>query len=247
MQAIILAAGFGKRLKPLTDSIPKSLVEVNGTPLLVNTLNLLSDVDVTEAIIVVGHMKEKIIETIGHRYNNIKITYVENPIYDKSNNIYSFWLSKDYVKDDVIMFECDLFYDERLIESICKEEYECSILVSPFDKKTMNGTVIEVTNDNKANALILGKHQKEDFDYTSKYKTVNVYKFKKEFIINKFFPAVDTYIKVHDINSYYEVVLGSLIYFGDSDIRVINIPTQWWCEIDDVNDLKIAIKKFSLS
>src|SRR5690554_5086347 len=99
MQAIILAAGFGSRLRPITENIPKSLVEINGTPLLLNTLNHLSKYPINEVIIVIGHLKEKIMKKIGHEYKNMRILYVENPIFDKTNNVYSLYLTKNYIYD----------------------------------------------------------------------------------------------------------------------------------------------------
>ena len=129
MQAIILAAGFGQRLAPVTEDLPKALVEVNGHPLLVNALNLLSEFDIDEVIIVVGHLREKIIQRIGTVYKGMRITYVDNPRYRETNNVYSFYLTKDYIRDDVIMLECDLFFDKPLLEKVVRGEGDCSILV----------------------------------------------------------------------------------------------------------------------
>lgn len=243
MQAIILAAGFGQRLAPVTEDIPKALVEVNGVPLLENALNILSDFGMDEVIIVVGHLRDKIIERIGTEYKGMRITYVDNPRYRETNNVYSFYLTKDYIRDDVIMLECDLFFDSQLLEKVVYGEGECSILVSPFNKETMDGTVIQVDGD-KAKALIIKKHQIKDFDYAGYMKTVNVYKFSKDFILNHFMPAVSTYVKYESVNSYYELVLGSLIYYGNSDIRVVEIDEDAWAEIDNVEDLRRAEKKF---
>jgi choline kinase len=243
MQAIILAAGFGQRLAPVTEDLPKALVEVNGHPLLVNALNLLSEFDIDEAIIVVGHLREKIIQRIGTVYKGMRITYVDNPRYRETNNVYSFYLTKDYIRDDVIMLECDLFFDKPLLEKVVRGEGDCSILVSPYNRATMDGTVIRTDGD-KAKALIIKKHQIKDFDYSGYMKTVNVYKFKKDFMLNHFLPAVSTYVQYESVNSYYELVLGSLIYYGNSDIRVVMIEEDAWAEIDNAEDLARAEKKF---
>ncbi len=119
---------------------------------------------------------------------------------------------------------------------------ECSILVSPFNKKTMDGTVIRI-EDNKACELILGKWQTEEFDYSNKRKTVNMYKFTKRFV-KKYIPLIDWYVKNMGENSYYEKVLGSLIYLRECDIQVVEVPESMWCEIDDYNDLMRAREKF---
>lgn len=245
MQALILAAGFGRRLQPITNKIPKSLVEVNGIPLLINALECLSDRDITEVLIVVGDKKDIIINKIGHSYNEMKITYIENPIYKKTNNVYSLWLAQNYVHDDLIMLECDLFYHRTLIDHVLSKQNSCNILVSPFDINTMDGTVISSTSDNKVISLTIKRDQGENFDYTNMMKTVNIYFYKKDFIMNKFFPAIDNYVKTQSSNSYYELVLGSLIYYGNDDIYATEIPASEWSEIDDIEDLRRAERKFN--
>lgn len=246
MQAIILAAGYGKRLQPLTNITHKSLVEINGVPLLINALNCLSGRDISEVIIVTGHKNDAIISIVGHSYKGMIITYVHNPIYDKTNNVYSLYLAKNYIREDVIMLECDLYFNRELIDIILSSNNDCNILVSPYIKGIMDGSIIQASCEGKALALIIKKYQAEDYDYTNAYKTVNVYRFNKDFIANKFMPAVELYINTQSVNSYYELVLGSLIYYGNSDIRIVNISSDSWAEIDDVQDLERASILFKL-
>jgi choline kinase len=245
MQALILAAGFGKRLQPITNRIPKSLVEINGTPLLINALNCLSSRNITEVLIVVGDKKEQIIDKIGHQYKEMKITYIENPLYRKTNNVYSFWLAKNYIHDDLLMLECDLFYTNTLIDKMINESIaSCNILVSKYNPVTMDGTIVKTNSNNNICSLTIKRNQTADFDYSDKSKTVNVYFFRKLFITEKFLPIIETYIKTQSVNSYYELVLGSLIYWGNDDIRAIYIDESEWCEIDDVKDLERATLLF---
>lgn len=245
MQALILAAGYGKRLRPLTDRTHKSLVEVNGVPLLVNALDCLSGRSIDEVLLVVGDKKNMVIDKIGHQYKGMKITYIENPLYKETNNVYSFWLAKNYIHDDVIMLECDLFYRRTLIDKILQAREECNVLVSPFDISSMDGTVVDVDNECRVKSLIVKNKQGVDFDYSDKYKTVNIYSFKKEFILYKLFPFIDTYVHVQSVNSYYELVLGGLIYWGNSNISAVKVSALEWCEIDTLEDLRIAEKRFA--
>lgn len=244
MQAIILAAGYGSRLKPLTDKEPKALTEVNGVPLLVNALNLLAKNHITETIIVVGYMKEKIIRKIGYEVNGMKITYVENNRFDTSNNIFSFYLAKEYIKEDVLLLEGDLYYNDELIKTIIEEEEDCNILVSKYNEKTMDGTIICCDEENNVKLLLTKKQQNQFSIYPNQFKTVNVYKFKKEFITNIFLPQIELYIKTQNMESYYELVLGAIIYFGNNTVKIVIIDESQWAEIDDINDLALAEQKF---
>lgn len=243
MKALILAAGFGKRLRPITDKIPKSMVEVNGVPLLVNALNNLVDCGISDIGIVVGHMAEYVRNSIGTEYRGAKITYYENARYLETNNVVSLFTAEKFMDDDVLLLECDLFYRKEMLQQLIDGKGDCTILVSPFDEETMDGTVIRVDND-KASELFLGKWQEEGFDYTNMKKTVNLYKFSKEFMAGKYMPLIRWYVENMSENSYYEKVLGALIYLRECDVQVVEVPAEMWCEIDDINDLDRAHKKF---
>ena len=245
MQALILAAGYGKRLRPLTDKTHKSLVEVHGTPLLINALDCLSGRNIQEVLLVVGDKKDLVVSRVGHQYKGMKITYIENTIYRETNNVYSLWLAKNYIHDDLIMLECDLFYHRSLIDKILEANGDANMLVSPFNPETMDGTVVQLDSDKNVQALIIGRDQKRGMDYTGMYKTVNIYVYKKDFICGQLMPAVDCYVTTQSVNSYYELVLGALVYFKNSVIKAVVVDTGEWCEIDDLEDLKRAEAKFT--
>ena len=242
MKALILAAGFGKRLRPITNTIPKSMVEVNGTPLLVNALNNLTSLGIKDIGIVVGHMADYIREHIGTEYNGAKISYYENLRYLETNNVVSLYQAIDFCDDDMLMLECDIYYHKEMLEALMAGQGECSILVSPFNPRTMDGSVIRVDGD-KAQELVLGKWQGEDFDYSLTRKTVNMYRFTKEFVA-KYMPMIKWYVENMGEQSYYEKVLGSLMYFRECDIRIVEVPEEMWCEVDDADDLARARTRF---
>lgn len=242
MKALILAAGFGKRLQPITNTVPKSMVKVNGTPLLVNALNNLTALGIKDIGIVVGHMADYIRNHIGTQWNGAKISYFENARYLETNNVVSLYHAVKFCDDDMLMLECDIYYHKELLEKLMKGEGECSILVSPFNPKTMDGSVIRVDGD-KAIELILGKWQGKDFDYRDTRKTVNMYRFTKVFAA-KYMPLIEWYIDNIGENSYYEKVLGSLMYLRECDIRIVEVSEDMWCEVDDAEDLARAREKF---
>jgi hypothetical protein len=134
-----------------------------------------------------------------------------------------------------------------LIDKMINESTaSCNILVSKYNSSTMDGTILKINHNNNVCSLIIKRDQIANADYSNMAKTVNIYFFKKAFIRDKFFPMVETYIKTQSNNSYYELVLGSLIYFGNDDIRAVYIDESEWCEIDDINDLKRASLLFTI-
>ena len=116
MQAIILAAGMGKRLGDLTKNNTKCMVEVNGVTLIDRVLNQLSKLSLNRVVVVVGYKGMKLMNYIGNRYKSkLQIEYIENPIYDKTNNIYSLALAADeMVKDDTLLLESDLIFEDSI-------------------------------------------------------------------------------------------------------------------------------------
>lgn len=238
MKALILAAGFGKRLQPITNSIPKSMVEVNNTPLLINSLRALKHYNVDEIGIVVGHMADYIQSKIRDNFEGIPVVYFNNADYLTTNNVYSLYKALPFCNDELLMLECDIFYQKEMLLPLVQRNADCSILVSPFNPETMDGTVVRV-QENRAVELILGKWQDENFDYSSAFKTVNMYHFSKDFI-TKYIQLVKWYVENISTQSYYEKLLGTMIYLKEFDFRVVQVPEEMWCEIDNADDLSRA-------
>lgn len=102
MQAIILAAGIGKRLRPYTDRTPKCLVPVNGIPIIVNSLDRLAEQKVSRVVIVIGYLGNLVVDRIGHEWKGMKIEYVQNDLYATTNNIYSLWLARRFLNKNTV-------------------------------------------------------------------------------------------------------------------------------------------------
>lgn len=112
-RAIILAAGTGSRLKPLTNDMPKCLTEVNGKSILINELENLDFCEFDEAVIVIGHLANRVKESVGEKFGNLKLKYIENEIYAKTNNIYSLWLAREVLADGAVLIEGDSFFEKK--------------------------------------------------------------------------------------------------------------------------------------
>jgi len=231
---------MGRRLGELTKGNTKCMVEVNGVPLIDRLLKQLSALSLDRVVIVVGYEGQKLIDHIGSRYSDsLKIEYVFNPIYDKTNNIYSLALAKDkLVEDDTLLIESDLIFDDRLFTMIVNDRYPNLALVAKY-QTWMDGTMVRIDEDNN----IIDFIPKKAFNYSDVdlyYKTVNIYKFSKEFLRQKYVPFLEAYCSALGNNEYYEQVLRVICMLDNSELKALPIGNEKWYEIDDVQDLDIA-------
>lgn len=244
MQAIILAAGMGKRLGEYTKNNTKCMVPVNGVPLIDRVLNQLSFLKLSRVVIVVGYEGQKLIDYIGNEYNGLKIEYIFNSIYDKTNNIYSLALAKDKMQeDDTLLLESDLIFDDRLFSLVVDNPCPNLALVAKYEA-WMDGTMVQIDDErNIVNFVPKEAFRHEQAD--SYYKTVNIYKLSKEFSANRYVPFLEAYMKAIGNNEYYENVLRILSFLDCKDLKALPITDEKWYEIDDKQDLDIAEALFA--
>lgn len=246
MQAVILAAGMGKRLGALTKNNTKCMVMVDGVPLIDRVLKQLSSLSLNKVILVIGYKGMQLKEHIGDTFNGLPIEYVENPIYDKTNNIYSLSLVKDELKkDDTLLLESDLIFDDSLLQLLMDSIYPNVALVDKYET-WMDGTMVRLDESNN----IVNFIPKKDFRYEdvgSYYKTVNIYRFSKEFLSTHYVPFLEAYTKALGNNEYYEQVLRVITLLDNCELKALVLTGQKWYEIDDVQDLDIAEVLFTTS
>ena len=244
MQAIILAAGMGKRLKELTQNNTKCMVKVNGVTLIDRMLHQIDKQHLSRIIIVVGYEGQKLIDYISTLGINTPITYINNPIYDKTNNIYSLALAKDWLcKDDTILFESDIIFEDKMLEMLISDSRDTLALVDKYEP-WMDGTCVKLNEEDEIIDFIPGK--KFDFNNTDGYyKTVNIYKFSKMFSETHYVPFLDAYQAALGENEYYEQVLRVIAMLDEPVIRAKRLDGQCWYEIDDEQDLDIAESLFA--
>ena len=244
MQAIILAAGMGKRLKELTQNNTKCMVKVNGVTLIDRMLHQIDRQQLSRIVIVVGYEGQKLMDYIGTLDIQTPIVYINNPIYDKTNNIYSLALAKDWlVKDDTLLFESDLIFEDEVLDVLVSDPRDTLALVDKYEA-WMDGTCVKLGDDDSIEAFIPGKKFKfnEIKDY---YKTVNLYKFSKHFSETHYVPFLDAYQSALGQNEYYEQVLRVITMLDDPEIKAKRLDGQKWYEIDDIQDLDIAESIFA--
>ena len=245
MQAIILAAGMGRRLGEYTQDNNKCMLEVNGVKLIERALEFLYRSKISRVVLVVGYKAQNVIDYVGTDYKGMKIEYVNNPIYDKTNNIYSLYLAKDYLQEeDTILLESDLIYDEAVITKLVNAPFPNLALVAKYET-WMDGTMVRINEDNE----ILNFVPKAAFKYSDVafyYKTVNIYKLSKEFSATKYIPFLEAYSKAVGNNEYYENVLRIISFLSSRDLKALPLDEgEKWYEIDDKQDLDIAEALFA--
>lgn len=241
MQAIMLAAGKGSRLGKYTKNNTKCMLNINGKTLLERAIDALVLAGIKDFILVLGYKKDNVKKFIKDKEldKKINITYIDNDIYDKTNNIYSLYLAKDYlIKDDTVLLESDLIYDQNIVKDLVDSKEKDAAVVAKYEE-WMDGTVVKLSNSGAISSFI----EKKDFDYKEVdkyYKTVNIYKFSKEFSNKFYLPFLESYIKAYGNNEYYELVLKVITGLKEVNLHGLILDNKDWYEIDDCQDLDIA-------
>lgn len=243
MQGMILAAGMGKRLKELTKDNTKCMVKVNGVTLIERMLRQLDRLYLSRIVIVAGYEGRKLIDYIGTLHINTPVCFVNNPIYDRTNNIYSLALAKEYlIREDTLLLESDLIFEDSVLSLLLDDERETLALVDKYES-WMDGTCIKLGENDSIAAFMPGKELAFE-DINVYYKTVNIYKFSRHFSETHYVPFLEAYVKALGDNEYYEQVLRVISVLDDPEIKAKRLDGQLWYEIDDIQDLDIASSMF---
>lgn len=241
MQAVILAAGMGKRLGDLTKGNTKCMIRVNGVTLIQRLLHQLDHVStpLNRIVIVTGYEGQKLRDYIATLNVKTPLTFVDNPIYETTNNIYSLYLAKDYLlQDDTLLFESDLIFQDSVIEKLLTDPYPSLALVAKFES-WMDGTVVTLDDEDNIKQFIPGSKFKHE-ESENYYKTVNIYKFSRSFSQTHYVPFLSAYSKALGNNEYYEQVLRVITMLDQPEIKALRLGHESWYEIDDIQDLDIA-------
>ena len=236
---------MGRRLGELTKDNTKCMVPVNGVRLIDRLLGQLEKLPLNRIIIVVGYKGKELREYIKTTHHSpLTIEFYENPIYDKTNNIYSLSLVKEQMQeDDTLLIESDLIVSDRLFNMILDDPYPNLALVAKYET-WMDGTMVRLDDDQN----IVNFISKDAFDYNdvdAYYKTVNIYKLSRHFSQNKYVPFLEAYTKAVGNNEYYENVLRIISMLNNHDMKALPIGNEKWYEIDDKQDLDIAEALFA--
>lgn len=244
MQAIILAAGMGRRLKELTQNQTKCMIKVNGVTLIERMLHQLEKKHLSQIVIVVGYEGQKLIDFIEMLGIRTPIIFVNNAVYNRTNNIYSLFLAREYLKqEDTLLLESDLIFEDAVLDALINDTRSSLALVDKY-QSWMDGSCIKLDENDRIVSFVPGKslrfEEREEY-----YKTVNLYKFSRQFSQTCYVPFLEAYSTALGNNEYYEQVLKVIIALDQPEICARRLNGELWYEIDDIQDLDIAESIFT--
>ena len=241
MKAIILAAGFARRMRPLSIDRHKTLLEVGGRSIIARIVDELIVNDIADICVVTGYRADEVTSYLRQRYASVRFTFVNNENFATTNNIYSMALALEEFTpdDDILLIESDLIFEPAVLGRILRSAHPNVALVDRH-RIGMDGTVVTVANSGVITQVIPSSLQDERFDFSDKYKTLNIYKFSADFCRTTFRRLLSYYAQVIDDNCYYELILGILIYMQQLEVHAEIIEGEAWAEVDDPNDLRAA-------
>ena len=244
MQTVILAAGVGKRLKELTKNHTKCMVEINGVTLIERALDNLNKAGMDRIIIVTGYKGDVLKEYVEKLNVKTEIIFVNNDRYNATNNIYSLWLTREYLsQDDTIVLESDIICDASMVETLVKSDKDCVTFVAK-PEPWMDGTIVKLDSKNNITEFI-DNHSYDMNNINDYYKTVSIYKFSKDFIQKKYMPLMEAYIKAWGDSSLYESALKVVTMGHKTSIPALVVSGERWYEINDIQDVDIAESIFA--
>ncbi|MSR84040.1 MAG: aminotransferase class I/II-fold pyridoxal phosphate-dependent enzyme [Candidatus Latescibacteria bacterium] len=245
MKAVIPAAGYGNRMRPLTDTRHKTLLEVGGRTIIGRIIDGLLETGVARILVVTGYRAEELARHLETHHPEVAFQFVRNLRYRETNNIFSLALAFEHLEldEDLLLIESDLVCEASVFARIVASPYPDVALVDRYHTG-MDGTVVTLA-DGIVTSVIPPHLQAGDFSFADKFKTLNIYKFSQEFCRSSFRHLLTYYAQTIDDNCYYELILGILIYLQKAVIHAEMIGDEQWAEIDDPNDLRVAEFLFS--
>ncbi len=233
--ALLLAAGTGTRLRPLTRNAPKCLTEVGGRPILDRLMHNLRVKGINRLVVVLGHQGNLIRKFLRHKAGDMRIDYVDNPDYRTTNNLYSLWLARQQIQEPFLLVESDLVFDASMLDNML---YPDRIAISRL-RPWMNGTTVALGSGNGVTAFHLDCGQYD----TPRYKTVNLYSLSLK-TWQTMEERLSSYVSEGRLGVYYEAVFADMVADGSLAFDAVFFDADRWYEIDTLVDLDAAEKMF---
>jgi len=235
--AVLLAAGLGSRLAPLTDAVPKCMVPVAGMPILGRLVRCLDRLGFDRLVVVTGYKSDLIRDYLGETFGGIAVEYVVSPVFETTNNIYSLWLVRDLIDEAFLLVESDLVFDEDLLEAMLQPNRIAVSRQLPW----MSGTTVTLGADGFVNAFqpappgVYGEHC-TDGDH---FMAVNICSLSRDTWV-EVRRRLEQHVAAGQTGDFYEVVFAEMTSDGCMAAEAVIFPTERWYEIDTVADLRAA-------
>lgn len=244
MQSIILAAGLGSRLGELTKECTKCMVKINGITLIERMLRQLDRYGMDRIIIVTGYKGDILKDYVQNLRINTPVVFVDNSDYRHTNNIYSLWLTREFLEEmDSLVLESDMIFEDRVIEKMLAIDNGCGTFVAR-PRPWMDGSIVKLDKDNNIIYFVDDEEVKR-IDPSYYHKIVSIYKFKKRYVSEKYMTYLNEYVKKNKDNNLYESLLKVIDLDVEKKIPAEILDEEQWYEINDIQDMDIAESMFA--
>lgn len=235
-QAVLLAAGTGTRLMPLTEKVPKTMVEVGGRAIVDHLLDALAPLGIEELVVVTGYRPEALAQHLGQRRGDMRVRTVHNERYATTNNILSLYAARDAIDGAFLLLESDVLAAPEVLAPLAEPD---TMVVAPY-RADMDGTGVRLGDGGRVEEMVLRAHQNAADRLGQLHKTVNFYSFSAKLWREAYLPALSRWVAAERLDQYYEAVLAELINAGEVQMRGADVGLSGWAEIDDAADLERA-------
>jgi choline kinase len=235
MKAIILAAGMGNRLQKVSGGLPKSMIKVGGRSIIHNQIKSCHEIEIEKFVIVLGYKMELMQEHILEVLEEGNVTFIENPIYDKTNTLYSLYLARDTFDDDFIYFNADVLFNKELLQIIAGDSEYSQLLL---ETKSCAEEEVKMIIDEDNRILEIGKLLPIP---KCAGEFIGIGRFKKD-ILQVFAKYLQYGVDNDQSNNYFEYAVDLMA----KDVVLKAIPTEGvpCIEIDFPEDLARAQEMF---
>ena len=235
MKGVILAAGTASRLRPLTDHMHKCLLKLGDQTILERTVNNLLKSGIDEIVIVTGYLAEQIKSFLSESFPSLNVHYINNDLYDSTNNIYSLWLTKEHIiHDDIILLDSDIVFDRRIIDLLLVSEHENCLALRT--SKVLGAEEMKVRLDDSG---LIKDISKEIDTNLAAGESIGIEKFSSVFL-DYLFQILDRRILIDNaVDDFYEVAFQEAID-NDKKVFAIDVADYRCIEIDVIEDIEIA-------
>ncbi|MDY0168397.1 MAG: phosphocholine cytidylyltransferase family protein [Thermoguttaceae bacterium] len=240
-RAIILAAGLGNRLRPLTNDRPKCLVDYLGKPIIVQMIEHLASVDVNYVTIVCGYRSDALRERLGKEHAGIALAYIDNPDYAATNSMYSLWLARGQLALGGFLIEGDAVCGPRLFKSLARMPTERAWWAGRAYAGEIDGCVL--TAEPQSMRIVRQEIERNPVPgpKPGQYKSTGILSLSADYgqVLAEW---LDTDVDAGNVNIYYDLVIGK--HLDEKPIHIHDIGAEPWFEIDTVDDLRQAERLF---